>query len=120
MTFDGTTLTVTGNIVETSTRRIKENIKPLIDVLDKVLKLQGVSYNQIGNPIVEVGLIAEEVFEIIPELVTKNHLGQIQGVNYSRISAVLVEAIKELFDKVDEQDEFIKNIIERIEKLENK
>jgi hypothetical protein len=99
-------LTVTGTITESSAKRYKENIKSLENSLDKIIKLRGVSYNKIETGDKEIGLIAEEVNEILPELITKNTNGEIESVAYGRVVSVLIEAIKEL--KIE------------IEKLKNK
>jgi len=120
LTFDGSTLTVTGNIVETSTQKIKENIVTIPEPLNSLLKLRGVTYNKIGNDVKEIGLIAEEVYQIFPELVSFNKNGEVQGVEYSRVVAILIEAIKELNVKVETQNIFIKELLDRIIKLENK
>ena len=118
-TFDGETLTAP-SFVETSARRFKENIKPIEGALDKVVNLQGVTFNRIGEEKHEYGFIADEVKDIVPELVTYNAEGDVQGVHYARTVAILTEAIKELDNKVKAQDLFINDLVARIEKLENK
>ena len=47
-------------------------------------------------------MIAEEVNEIFPELVTKNKDGEVEAMSYSRVTAVLLEAVKELSQEVKE------------------
>jgi hypothetical protein len=47
-------------------------------------------------------MIAEEVNEIFPELVTKNKDGEVEAMSYSRMTAVLLEAVKELSQEVKE------------------
>lgn len=86
-----------------SDKRWKKDIKPLENTLEKVVKLQGVNYQwdtenypDMGfDDKPQIGLIAQEVEKIIPEVVTTNHEGY-KGVDYSKITAVLVEAVKEL------------------------
>ena len=95
-------LTVTGTITESSAKRYKENIKLLENSLDKIIKLRGVSYNKIESGDKEIGLIAEEVNEILPELITKNTNGEIESVAYGRVVSVLIEAIKELKIEIEE------------------
>jgi hypothetical protein len=94
-------LTVTGTITESSAKRYKENIKSLENSLDKIIKLRGVSYNKIETGDKEIGLIAEEVNEILPELITKNTNGEIESVAYGRVVSILIEAIKELKIELD-------------------
>ena len=120
LTFDGSTLTVNGSIVETSTQKIKENIVSIPEPLNSLLQLRGVIYNKIGNDTKEIGLIAEEVYKIFPELISFNKNGEVQGVEYSRVVSILIEAIKELNVKVENQNIFINELLDRIIKLENK
>jgi hypothetical protein len=65
--------------------------------------LCGVSYDRRdGSRKNEVGLIAEEVNKIIPNLVTKNATGDPEGIQYTKLTAYLVEAIKSLKAEIDE------------------
>ena len=74
-------LTVTGTLTETSALKYKQNIEPLENALQKVKLLQGVKYNKIGYIGEEIGLIADDVDLVIPEVVTK--IGdEIEGLNY--------------------------------------
>jgi hypothetical protein len=108
--FDGSTLTVTGDIsntgdltvagtiYETSAERFKTNIQPAGNQLEKVLKLNGVTFEKLNNyNRKEIGLIAEDVGEVYPEFVSSNS----EAVNYGKMVAVLVEAIKELNEKIE-------------------
>jgi hypothetical protein len=110
----------TGDIVAFSDARLKENIYTIEDPLAKVLKLRGVNFNRIDDPDkkLQMGVIAQEVFEVVPEVVThsektddKGNWGEEYGVNYGALVGVLIEAIKELNAKVDKQTA-------RIEELE--
>jgi hypothetical protein len=109
-----------GSFVETSARRFKENIEPITGALDTIIQLEGVTFNRIGEEKREYGFIADEVESIAPELASHDDTGQVHGVHYARTVAVLTEAVKELNDKVKAQDLFIKDLVARIEKLENK
>jgi hypothetical protein len=101
LTFDGSTLTVAGTINETSARRFKENIVSLEDSLSKTLQLNPIEYDWIKDGKHDIGLIAEEVNEILPDLVHKED-GEIQGIHYSRLTAILIRAVKELTARVEE------------------
>ncbi len=101
--------------VENSDLRLKQNIRPLKGVLNKVLALQGVNYewsseeeSQRGT---QIGLIAQEVEEIIPEAIETNHDGY-KGIAYSDLVAILIESVKELYAQLNEQQV----IIERMQK----
>jgi len=79
-----------------SSRRWKTNIKTLTNALDKVQRLRGVTYDWKENGKPDVGLIAEEVGEVIPEVVTYEANGKdAASVDYARLVAVLIEAVKE-------------------------
>jgi hypothetical protein len=94
-------------------KRLKKNIKPLDNALEKVSQLQGVSFNWKADDKPGIGLIAEDVGEILPEVVTYEKNGvDAQSIDYDHLTAVLVEAVKEL----KAENEELKN---RIEQLEN-
>jgi hypothetical protein len=79
-----------------SSRRWKTNIHPLTDALSKVEQLRGVSYDLKGSGKHEIGVIAEEVGQVVPEIVSfEAHGKDAQGVDYSRLTALLIEATKE-------------------------
>ncbi|RKZ35701.1 MAG: hypothetical protein DRQ49_18970, partial [Gammaproteobacteria bacterium] len=79
--------------------RLKDDIEPIDNSLEKVSNLKGVTFRfkegSDENKPKEMGFIAQEVEQVIPEVVTTNHEGY-KGVDYSKITAVLVEAVKEL------------------------
>jgi hypothetical protein len=101
VTFTGS-VTVEGTFTESSSIRFKENITPLDPALDKVNQLEAVSYNKIGVDDREIGLIAEDVAELFPEVVTYNEEGQPQGIQYQRLSVILLKAVQELSQEVNE------------------
>ena len=79
-----------------SSRRWKTNIHTLHSALEKVEQLRGVSYDLKANGKHEVGVIAEEVGAIVPEVVTWEKNGtDAQSVDYGRLTALLIEAAKE-------------------------
>ena len=82
--------------------RIKENIENITDAVDKVKQIRGVIYNRIGKDRREAGVIAQELEEVLPEAVVDFDPDPdddddriIKGVTYDRITALLIEAIKE-------------------------
>jgi hypothetical protein len=95
-------MTITGELTETSSIRYKENIEQITNGLDIVMSLRGVTYNKKENVVKEVGVIAEEIAEILPEVVKFNTEGVADSVSYSRITAILIEAIKDLKKEIDE------------------
>ena len=101
-TYNTGNMTIGGTLTENSSIRYKDNIETLKYGLDKVLQMRGVSYNKKDTGVTEIGLIAEELNEIMPDLVIKNEEGLPDSVSYGRITAVLIEAIKELKKEIEE------------------
>jgi len=79
-----------------SSRRWKRNIQTIEGALSLIKRLRGISYDQKEDDKHTIGLIAEEVGEVIPAIVTYEENGQdARGLDYSRLVAVLIEAVKE-------------------------
>jgi hypothetical protein len=78
-----------------SSRRWKTNIHQLQGALSKVQQLRGVSYDLKKSGKHEIGVIAEEVGKVVPEVVSYEDGKDARGVDYSRLTALLIEAIKE-------------------------
>lgn len=88
-------------VVETSSIVFKENIEPIENALDKIMQLSGVIYDRKDkSQLNEPGLIAEEVNKILPNVVTKNDIGEVYGIKYTKIIAYLIESIKELNNEI--------------------
>lgn len=88
-------LTLADSWVTRSSRRFKTNIQPLVGALKTIEQLQGVSYRRKSDGKPEIGVIAEDVDQVVPELVFRDpDTKQVQGVDYSRLTALLIEAIK--------------------------
>jgi hypothetical protein len=83
-----------------SSIRYKKDIQPLQDSLAKVNSLNGVSYVWKETKKADLGLIAEEVNEVYPELVHKTETDEVEGIDYGKLTAVLIEAVKELTGRV--------------------
>jgi hypothetical protein len=93
---------ITGVVNNISDASLKENVEPIPNSLEKVCRLNGVYYNLIANPSLgrQIGLIAQEVKEVIPEVVAE-HVGNGKlGISYAQLTAVLINAIKELEARV--------------------
>ncbi len=115
------------NLYDWSDERLKENINPLKSSLDKILLLNGVSYNMkkdfynIKDSILlsrimdsqkrDFGFLAQEINEVIPEVVSLDTTCDLYSVNYVKLIPVLVEAIKE-------QQSIIEELSGRIETIE--
>lgn len=89
--------TFSGDINTSSDARLKDNIQTLQNSLQTVKSLRGVSYIKDGKE--SIGLIAQEVLEVLPEVVNGNEENY-YSIAYGNIIALLVEAIKELEEQV--------------------
>jgi hypothetical protein len=102
-----------------SSRRWKTNIHTLEGALDKVERLRGVSYDLQANGKHEVGVIAEEVGAVVPEVVTWDKNGRdAQSVDYSRLTALLIEAAKEQQSLIREQQEQIARLTSQVKTIQ--
>jgi hypothetical protein len=110
----------TGSIGTCSDLRYKSNVSSLPNALERVSRLRGVSFDWkrddypehrfSGNP--QIGLIAQEVIEIVPEIVSEDDNGY-YNIDYSKLTPLLIEAIKQ-------QQEQIEILTKRVEELEGK
>jgi hypothetical protein len=107
------TLVVTGGVgisgqltattlVETSSIAFKENINPIDNALELIMQLAGVTYDRKDNKEHEAGLIAEQVYKIIPDLVSLDANGKPHGIKYTKLGAYLIESIKELKQEINQ------------------
>jgi hypothetical protein len=94
---------VTGPYTNTSDATLKENIVTITGALSLISNLNGVYYDWIANPEMgrQIGLVAQEVQTVIPEVVSSSVVDGKLGISYSPIIAVLINAIKELKAEVD-------------------
>ena len=92
------TLTAAGDVIAYSDLSLKENVKTLDG--SKVLQMRGVSFNRKNNGILSSGVIAQEMQQVAPELVSDDN-GTL-GVAYGNLTGYLIEAIKEQQKQIDE------------------
>jgi hypothetical protein len=99
----GAAFTATGNVTAFSDARVKTNIKTIDNALLKVLALRGVTYNRtdLEDKSEQIGIIAQEIKEILPQVVQENENGY-YSVAYGNIVGVLIEAIKEQQTQIEE------------------
>jgi hypothetical protein len=93
------------DFIATSDRRVKSNIETISNALDIVKGLRGVYFTRTGETQRQVGVIAQEVEEVLPEVVHTS-LDDLKSVSYGNMVGVLIEALKD--------------VSERLEKMENK
>jgi len=118
-------------LTQTSDRKYKKNIVPIENSLQKVLSLNGVIFDWNKDVVTSkkfddkknIGFIAQDVEEIIPEVVTTDENGD-KSINYGNITSVLVEAIKEQQKQIEElkaqlgtKDEQINSLRTQVERI---
>ena len=91
-------ITASGNVTAYSDAKIKKNVVTINDALNKVKAMRGVLYTNINTEVDGIGVIAQEMLEICPQVVQDNN-GML-SVAYGNLVGVLIEAIKELSGKV--------------------
>ena len=111
-----------GSVTAYSDIKLKTNITTITNALDKVRKLRGVEFDYIDTGKHMVGVIAQEVEEVIPEVVMttkdKDSDDETKSVAYANMVAVLIEAIKEQQNKIDEYGQMIREQQNKIDELE--
>lgn len=106
LTFNPSTgnLVAGGTVTANSDEKLKTNIKTIENALDKVLSIRGVEFDRTDNGDHQIGVIAQEIEKIIPDVVypkspSPNY--EIKSVAYSNMIGLLIEAIKELNQKIE-------------------
>jgi hypothetical protein len=95
-------INISGVLSQSSDIRLKKDIKTIDNALEKAMKMRGVSYTwktDASNENPQIGVIAQEVEKIYPEFVRTDENGM-KSVNYAQMTAVLIEAVKELNSEI--------------------
>lgn len=102
----------TKGVKTSSDIRLKDNVRPVEHALEDLKRLTGVKFNWLGTNKEDIGVIAQEVQRVYPELVESTGFGNKEhlSVNYNGLVAVLLESIKELSNKVDYLEKKLENI----------
>ncbi|MCZ7554876.1 MAG: tail fiber domain-containing protein [Bacteroidia bacterium] len=117
-------LTSTGVLtMATSDMRLKTHITRLHGSLEKVMKLRGVRYNWKSDPDgdLRIGFIAQEVRDVVPEVVYTNPVDGFLGLNYAELTAVLAEAMQEqqlLINALQKRTDEVASLKQRVQELE--
>jgi len=91
------------NVTAYSDARLKTNVETITNALDTVSKMRGVTYERIDSGTKGVGVIAQEMKEVLPEVVMDaSSDDEFMSVSYGNIVGVLIEAIKELKAEIEE------------------
>jgi hypothetical protein len=106
----------TGVLAEcSSSARYKSDISSLKSTMALVEQLRPVSYRWTESGEEDVGLVAEEVAEVEPRLVTYNRNGQVEGVKYRQLNALLIGALQEQSRDMDRMHEEIQALTQQLE-----
>ena len=98
--------------------RFKDNVSEIDNPIEKILRIRGVYFDWIemekfhGNKGHDIGVIAQEVEEILPEIVTTRENGY-KAVKYERLIPLLIESIKELNQKIEDQQTLINSLLNK-------
>jgi hypothetical protein len=108
-----------GTITSGSDARFKKNVRPLTAILEKLDRIHGVTFEGTdlqktlgGGRSREIGVIAQELETVFPELVVKRGPEDYRAIDYGRLTVILLEAVKELKGQVD-------NLNDRINQLQS-
>ncbi|MBK6633602.1 MAG: tail fiber domain-containing protein [Chitinophagaceae bacterium] len=102
-----------GTLTQASDARLKTNIQQVRNPVEKLNRLNGYTYNWIDQQMdntTQMGLLAQEVQKVYPELVKTNPDGNL-SVNYTGLIPVLIEAIKEQQKQIDKQGKMIEQLL---------
>ena len=94
-------LTCSGDVLSNSDAKLKENVTTIENGLEKVKNLRGVEFDYKANGTHSLGVIAQEVEAVLPELVAEDSQGT-KSVAYQKLTAVLIEAVKEQQKQIEE------------------
>ena len=93
-------LTMAGDVTAFSDIRKKKNITTIEGALDKVCQMRGVMFTRIEDDVKSTGVIAQEIQEVLPEVVKEDAEGTL-SVAYGNIVGVLIEAVKDLKAEIE-------------------
>ena len=114
---------IANSIAGSSDARFKTNVFPIENPLQKVLQLRGVTFDWKTKEFPErafpekrsVGFIAQEVVQVLPEVVqTENNTEGYKSVQYDKVVALLVEAIKEQQKQIEQLQQKVKELTEKV------
>ena len=107
-------LTVNGDVVVSSDARLKSNIVSLGSTLSRLLLIDGKSYEMKGKQ--KIGVLAQEIQEVFPELVTKDD-NKMLAVNYQGLVPVLINALKEQQSDIETYKNEVNELKEMVQVL---
>lgn len=129
----GMTMDASGNVVfsggvtstgytTVSDLRLKKDIQPLTGVLDNIRQLRGVNYywkDASNGTDLQLGMIAQELEKVYPELVITNKNTGFKSVNYSQFTGVLLEGIKEQQNTIEDLKTEVDTLKKQIQEIKD-
>ena len=110
LTYNASTGTLAAtNVNSTSDANLKENVETIVGSIDILKDINGVKFvwKDLGTP--SVGVIAQDVEKVLPELVSQRSDNGTKSVNYNGLVGVLIEAVKELSARVESLENQLNN-----------
>jgi hypothetical protein len=107
--------TLLGTLTESSDARLKKNIVPVKNALQKLTQLNGYDYywkDEHADPSMQTGVLAQEVQKLFPQLVKEDTKGMM-SVNYSGLIPVMIESIKEQQQQIDELKKLVHQLMNK-------
>ena len=125
LTVNGS-IKASGGVCSCSDKRIKRNVRPIHDALAQVLALTGVSFEFDNSDYPDldlpegrqVGLVAQDVEEVVPEVVMSPPDGGLKSIKYANLVALLIEAVKEQQGQLDDLRAENEELHARLDRLE--
>jgi hypothetical protein len=123
-TAPGEKLDVNGNVrasafLYSSDRNLKTDISNIENALNKIISLQGVNFKWKDSGKASLGLIAQDVEKVFPELVTTDKNTGLKSLEYGNLTAALIEAVKQQQTEIKNQQTEIENLKTEIDKLKS-
>ena len=103
-------LNVSGDITVSSDQRLKSNIKSLGSTISKLMQIDGKTYTTRNNGKEKIGILAQEVQKVFPELVSEDD-NEMLAVNYQGLVPVLINALKEQDEKINRLEMLVETLI---------
>lgn len=108
------------SFTQSSSRRLKTHVRPIADALHRIARLRGVYFDwtqEMGGG-ADLGFVAEEVAEVLPQVVTHDEAGRAKGVKYANLVALTIEGIKAQQRALDRLSAENKKLHARIDAME--
>ena len=114
----GTDIWTSGNLIAYSDIRVKENLQQVENALSRLIQLNGYTYDRIDTGEHQLGVVAQEVMAVFPELVRGDT--DAYSVAYGNFAGVFIEAFKEVNDRLEKQTKEISDLKRALQAVEDR